>query len=149
MVVLLISTGLISICGKYLVDSIDHVVDHSPLRRTTVGLIILPIVGNAAELVSAIMFAARKQMDLAFAISIGSAIQIALFITPVVVILGWGMGRDMALQFSVFEAMTLIATTALFLSLVLDEKCSSLKGALLTAGYTIIALGTCFIPNPE
>ncbi|KAF2113140.1 Sodium/calcium exchanger protein-domain-containing protein [Lophiotrema nucula] len=143
------STGLISVCGKYLVESIDHVVDHTPLSRATVGLIVLPAVGNAAELVSAVMFASRKQMDLAFAISIGSAIQIALFVTPLVVILGWGMGVDMALQFSFFEAVTLIGTTVLFLSLVLDDKCSVLKGALLTAGYAIIAVGSYFVPNPE
>ncbi|KAF2259212.1 hypothetical protein CC78DRAFT_476170 [Lojkania enalia] len=132
------TTGLISFCGKYLVESIDHLVDHSPLS-TTIGLIILPIVGNAAELVSTMMFASRKQINLAFAISIGSAIQIALFVTPLVVILGWILGRDMALHVSIFEAISLIGSTVLFFSLAIDEKCSHRKGALLTTGYTIIA----------
>jgi Ca2+:H+ antiporter len=80
---LFVSTGLIALCAGHLVDTIDHFVDHSPISKTMIGLIILPIVGNTAELISGIMFAWRKQMDLAFAVSIGSAIQIALFVSNV------------------------------------------------------------------
>lgn len=137
-VALIISTSLIAISGGYLVDTIDHFVDHSPVSKTMIGLIILPVVGNAAELVSGIMFASRKQMDLAFAISIGSAIQIALFVTPLMVIAGWGMGRDMALHFTVFEALTLTTSTVLFAGIALDERCSLLKGVGLFAGYTVV-----------
>jgi Ca2+:H+ antiporter len=136
---LLVSTGLISVCGGILVESIDHFVDHSPLSKTMVGLIILPLVGNASELVSGIMFASRKQMDLAFAVSIGSAIQIGLFVTPLMVVIGWVLGLYMTLHFTVFEAVTLIASTALFCGLVLDDKSSMLKGVSLFAGYTVIA----------
>lgn len=138
-VALMVSTALISVCGSFLVDSIDHFVDHSPISKMMVGLIILPIVGNAAEIVSAIMFASRKQMDLAFAVSIGSAIQIALFVTPLMVVAGWILDRDMALHFTVFEAETLVASTVLFCCLCLDNRCSLLKGVSLFAGYTIIA----------
>jgi len=135
---LLTATGLIALCAGHLVDSIDHFVAHSPVSKTMIGLIILPIVGNTAELISGIMFAWRKQMDLAFAISIGSAIQIALFVAPLVVLLGWGMDREMSLQFTMFEAISLVASTALFFSLVFDDRCSGLKGACLVAGYTVI-----------
>ncbi|KAH7132384.1 Sodium/calcium exchanger protein-domain-containing protein [Dendryphion nanum] len=144
---LIVSTGLISLCGSSLVDTIDHFVDHSPISKTMVGLIILPIVGNAAELVSGIIFARRKQMDLAFAVSIGSAIQIALLVTPMMVIVGWGMGREMSLHFSVFEAVTLIASTVLFMCLILDDRCSALKGASLLAGYSIISITAYFVPG--
>lgn len=136
---LLLSTGLIAICSGYLVTSIDHFVDHSPLSKTTVGLIVIPIVGNAAELVSGIMFASRKQMDLAFAVAIGSAIQMALFVTPLIVLIGWGMGRDMSLHFTGFEATTLGMSSVLFLMLVFEDRCSFIKAACLCAGYTIIA----------
>jgi Ca2+:H+ antiporter len=135
---LVISTGLISVCGGYLVTSIDHFVDHTPISKTMIGLVILPLVGNAAELVSGIMFASRKQTDLAFAVAIGSAIQIALFVTPLVVLIGWGIGREMMLNFTGFEAATLVASSVLFLMLVFDHRCSILKGACLCAGYTII-----------
>lgn len=137
-ILLMISTGLISICGDLLVNSIDHFVDQSPLSKTMVGLILLPIVGNAAELVSSILFATRRQIDLAFAVSIGSALQIALFVTPLMVFFGWALKRDFALHFSVFEAVTLVASTVLFTGLVIEERCSALKGVCLCAGYTII-----------
>lgn len=135
---IVLTTCLISISGELLVSSIDHLVEHSPISKTMLGLIILPIVGNASELISGIMFAYRKQMDLAFAVCIGSAIQMALFVAPAVVLLGWTMGREMSLHFSMFEAITLVASTVLFFSLIFDERCSSLKGACLLAGYMII-----------
>jgi Ca2+:H+ antiporter len=139
LLLLLISTFLISICAKYLVESIDPLVEHSGLSKTTIGLIVLPLLGNAAELISAIMFASRKQMDLAFAVSVGSAIQIAIFITPLMVMIGWGLHKDMALHFTSFEAITLVATTFLFGFMALDDRCSPMKAALLCAGYIIIA----------
>jgi Ca2+:H+ antiporter len=138
-VLLITSTGLISVCGEYLVSSVDHFVSHTPISKTMVGLIILPIVGNAAELVSSIMFASRKQIDLAFAVSIGSAIQIALFVTPLIVLIGWAMDRDMSLNLTAFESVTLCASSMLFLVLVFEDRCSVLKGVCLCAGYTVIA----------
>lgn len=132
------STGLISVCGGYLVTSIDHFVEHTPISKTMIGLAILPLVGNAAELVSGIMFASRKQTDLAFTVANGSAIQIALFVTPLVVLIGWGIDRDMTLSFTRFEAATLTASSVLFLMLIFDNRCSIVKGACLCAGYTII-----------
>ena len=138
-ILLFVSTGLISICSENLVSRVDHLATHSPISKTMVGLIVLPIVGNAAELVSGIMFASRKQMDLAFAVSIGSAIQIALFVTPLVILIGWAIDRDMSLHFTPFESVTLAASSVLFLMLVLDNRCSILKGVCLCAGYIVIA----------
>lgn len=138
-ILLIASTALVSICSENLVSRVDHFVAHSPISKTMVGLIILPIVGNAAELVSGILFASRKQMDLAFAVSIGSAIQIALFVTPLVVLIAWGIDRDMSLHFTAFESVALAASSVLFLMLVFDSRCSVLKGVCLCAGYAIIA----------
>ncbi|KAF9692481.1 hypothetical protein EKO04_009659 [Ascochyta lentis] len=142
---LITSTGIISICSENLVSRVDHFVAHSPVSKTMVGLILLPIVGNAAELVSGIMFASRKQVDLAFAVSIGSAIQIALFVTPLIVLIGWGVDRDMSLHFTPFESITLVASSVLFLMLVFDNRCSVLKGVCLCAGYTVIAVASYFV----
>ena len=136
---LVVSTGLISVCSGYLVTSIDHFVDLAPISKTTTGLVVLPLVGNAAELVSGIMFASRKQTDLAFAVAVGSALQIALFVAPLIVLIAWGMGRDMALEFTEFEAAALAASACMFLMLAFDRRCSVLKGAWLCVGYTTIA----------
>lgn len=133
---LIASTTFISTCSENLVSCVDHFVAHSPISKTMVGLIILPIVGNAAELVSGILFASRKQMDLAFAVSIGSAIQIALFVTPLVVLIAWGIDRDMSLHFTAFESVALAASSVLFLMLLFDSRCSVLKRVCL---YAIIA----------
>lgn len=137
-ILLVVSTGLISVCGGYLVSSIDHFVDHSPISKTMVGLVILPIVGNVAEIIAGIMFSWRKQMDMAFAISIGSAIQIGLFVTPLVVLIGWALDREMTLHFTRFEAISLGASTVLFFLLIFDNRCSSVKGACLFSGYLMI-----------
>lgn len=138
-ILLIASTVLISVCSENLVSRVDHFVAHSPISKTTVGLVILPIVGNAAELISGIFFASRKQMDLAFAVSIGSAIQIALFVTPLIVLIAWGIDRDMSLQFTALESVALVASSVLFLTLVFDSRCSVLKGVCLCAGYAVIA----------
>ena len=138
-ILLVASTALISVCSENLVSRVDHFIAHSPISKTMVGLIILPIIGNAAELVSGILFASRKQMDLAFAVFIGSAIQIALFVTPLVVLIAWGIDRDMSLHFTPFESIALTASSVLFRVLVFDSRCSVLKGVFLCAGYTILA----------
>ncbi|KAF3044623.1 hypothetical protein E8E12_005325 [Didymella heteroderae] len=148
-ILLIASTALISACSENLVSRVDHFVAHSPISKTMVGLIILPIVGNAAELVSGILFASRKQMDLAFAVSIGSAIQIALFVTPLVVLIAWGIDRNMSLHFTAFESVALAASSVLFLMLVFDTRCSVLKGVCLCAGYAIIATASYFIIDAE
>lgn len=135
---LALSTGLISVCGSSLVDSIDHFASHVNVSKTMVGIIILPLVGNAAELVSGIMFASKRRMDLAFAVSIGSAIQIALFVAPLVVLIGWGMGRDFGFQFTRGEGVVLVGSVVMFAGLGWEGRCSVLKGTGLCAGYVVI-----------
>lgn len=97
--VLIVTTVLVSICADYLVDSIDSLVERAGLSRNFIGLILIPIVGNAAEHVTAVVVAIKNKMDLAMGVAIGSSIQISLFVTPFLVILGWIMHRPMDLHF--------------------------------------------------
>merc|ERR1712233_178296 len=92
-------TVLVAVCAEYLVDSIDSIVQTSGISKTFIGLILLPIVGNAAEHVTACVVAYKDKMDLAIGVAIGSSLQIALFVTPFLVILGWAMGQPMTLHF--------------------------------------------------
>lgn len=108
---LLGSTALVALCAEFMVDSINELVLRTPLSEAFVGLIILPIVGNAAEHVTAITVAAKNKMDLAIGVAIGSSIQIATFITPLVVIIGWIMDKKMTLYFTLFETVTLFVAT--------------------------------------
>lgn len=144
---LLISTGLVAVCAEFMVDSISAVVSgNSGLSETFIGLIILPIVGNAAEHVTAVTVASKNKMDLAIGVAVGSSIQIALFVTPFVVLLGWCMGKDMTLYFTLFETVSLFVSAFIVNFLVLDGRSNYLEGALLCAAYVIIAVAAFFYP---
>ncbi|KAK0371830.1 calcium/proton exchanger [Colletotrichum melonis] len=146
---LLFSTALVAVCAEFLVDSINEVVKTSPLGEIFIGLIILPIVGNAAEHVTAVTVAMKNKMDLAIGVAVGSSIQIALFITPIVVIIGWAMDRDMSLYFTLFETVCLFVSAFIVNFLVLDGRSNYLEGALLCATYIIIAVVAFFYPNSD
>jgi Ca2+:H+ antiporter len=144
---LLASTGLVAACAEFLVDSIDYLVQNSGISQAFVGLIILPIVGNAAEHVTAVTMASKNKMDLAINVALGSSIQIALFVTPVIVLLGWALETDMSLYFSLFETISLFASAFIVNFLLIDGRSNYLEGALLMAAYVIIALAAFFYPT--
>lgn len=146
-VMLLISTALVAVCAEFMVDSINAVVETGSVGETFIGLIILPIVGNAAEHVTAVTVAMKNKMDLAIGVAVGSSIQIALFVTPLVVILGWIIDRQMTLYFTLFETVSLFVSTFIVNFLVLDGRSNYLEGALLCATYIIIAVVAFFFPE--
>jgi Ca2+:H+ antiporter len=148
-VMLIITTALVAVCAEFLVDAIPEMVEHSAVSQAFIGLIILPIVGNAAEHVTAVTVATKNKMDLAIGIAVGSSIQIALFVTPVVVILGWCMDKQMSLYFNLFETVSLFVTVFVINFLILDGKSNYLEGVLLIAAYVIIAVAAFFYPDPE
>lgn len=98
-IVLVVVTLIISVCADYMVDSIDALVATGKISKTFIGLILIPIVGNAAEHVTACVVAVKNKMDLAMGVAIGSSIQIALLVTPALVMLGWAIGQPMTLHF--------------------------------------------------
>jgi Ca2+:H+ antiporter len=147
---LLISTGLVAVCAEFMVDAINGVVSgNSGLSEAFIGLIILPIVGNAAEHVTAVTVASKNKMDLAIGVAVGSSIQIALFVTPFIVLLGWCMSKDMSLYFTLFETVSLFVSAFIVNFLVLDGRSNYLEGALLCAAYVIIAVAAFFYPQVE
>ncbi|KAK1142617.1 hypothetical protein N8T08_007421 [Aspergillus melleus] len=148
-VMLLVSTGLVAVCAEFLVDAIPLMVESSNVSEAFIGLIILPIVGNAAEHVTAVSVATKNKMDLSIGVSVGSSIQIAIFVTPLVVILGWCMDKDMSLYFTLFETICLFVTAFVVNFLVLDGRSNYLEGALLIAAYVIIAVGAFFYPGND
>ncbi|KAI9704024.1 MAG: hypothetical protein M1820_005645 [Bogoriella megaspora] len=146
-VMLLVSTGLVALCAEFLVDAIPEMTQSSSVSQAFIGLIILPIVGNAAEHVTAVTVAAKNKMDLAIGVAVGSSIQIALFVTPLVVLLGWILGKAMSLYFNLFETISLFVTAFVVNFLVLDGRSNYLEGSLLIAAYIIIALAAFFYPD--
>lgn len=148
-ILLLTSTGLVALCAEFMVDSINGLVESSTISEAFIGLIVLPIVGNAAEHVTAITVAMKNKMDLAIGVAVGSSIQIALFITPLTVILGWIMQKEMTLYFTLFETVCLFVSAFIANFLVLDGRSNYLEGALLCTTYVIIALAAFFYPNEK
>lgn len=148
-ILLLVSTGLVAVCAEFLVASINYLVENSNVSEAFIGLIILPIIGNAAEHVTAVTVASKNKMDLAIGVAVGSSIQIALFVTPVIVLLGWILSKDMSLYFSLFETISLFVSAFIVNFLVLDGRSNYLEGALLIAAYVIIALAAFFYPDSD
>ncbi|KUL86803.1 hypothetical protein ZTR_04849 [Talaromyces verruculosus] len=148
-VLLLVTTALVAVCAEFLVDSIDYLVSTTGVSEAFIGLIILPIVGNAAEHVTAVTVASKNKMDLAIGVALGSSIQIALFVTPVIVLLGWILNTEMSLYFSLFETVSLFASAFIVNYLMLDGRSNYLEGALLIAAYVIIAVSAYFYPPCE
>lgn len=146
-VLLLITTALVAVCAEFLVDSIDYLVSSTGVSEAFIGLIILPIVGNAAEHVTAVTVASKNKMDLAIGVALGSSIQIALFVTPIIVLLGWILNTSMSLYFNLFETVSLFASAFIVNYLVLDGRSNYLEGALLIASYVIIAVSAFFYPS--
>jgi Ca2+:H+ antiporter len=146
-ILLLVTTALVAVCAEFLVDSIDYLVSTTGVSEAFIGLIILPIVGNAAEHVTAVTVASKNKMDLAIGVALGSSIQIALFVTPVIVLLGWILDTEMSLYFSLFETVSLFASAFIVNYLMLDGRSNYLEGALLIAAYVIIAVSAYFYPS--
>jgi Ca2+:H+ antiporter len=145
--VLVLVTVLVAVCAEYLVGSIEGIVESSGISKTFIGLILIPIVGNAAEHVTAIVVAMKNKMDLAIGVAIGSSMQIALLVTPFLVILGWIIGQPMSLYFQTFETVVFFVSTYLTYYVVQDGKSNYLEGAMLLGIYIIIALSFYVYPD--
>ncbi|KAK7583479.1 hypothetical protein V3481_012767 [Fusarium oxysporum f. sp. vasinfectum] len=146
-VVLVAVTVFISFCADYLVGSIDSIAKDAHTSKSFIGLILIPIVGNAAEHATACVMAVRNKMDLATGVAIGSSIQIALLVTPLLVVLGWAINVPMGLNFNIFETVIFAVSVLVVMATVQDGKSNYLEGAMLVGLYIIIALTFWAIPT--
>ncbi|THC99366.1 hypothetical protein EYZ11_001178 [Aspergillus tanneri] len=140
-----ISTAFVALCAEFMVDSIHALTERGNVSETFVGLILLPIVGNAAEHATAVTVACKDKMDLAIGVAVGSSMQIALLVLPLIIVLGWCMGKDeMTLYFDAFQVILLFVSVLLVNYLIADGKSHWLEGVLLMMMYLIIALASCW-----
>ena len=141
--VLIISSGVMSMNAEFLVSTIDQITHEGHLSEAMIGLIILPIVGNMAEYITVVTVAVREKLDLAVAVSVGSSIQIALCVAPLTVLAGWILEKDLFLTFNFFEMATLVGTVLLVNIIILTESAggstsNALRGGLVCGCYAII-----------
>ncbi|KHO01795.1 calcium/proton exchanger [Metarhizium album ARSEF 1941] len=146
-IVLVVVTVLVAICADYLVGSIDDIVEKANISKAFIGLVLIPIVGNAAEHVTAVVVALRDKMDLAMGVAIGSSIQIALGVTPFLVIVGWIIGQPMSLHFETFQTVSFAVSVLVVTYTVQDGKSNYLEGAMLLGLYIIIAVAFYATPS--
>ncbi|KAG8909242.1 hypothetical protein FRC01_007059, partial [Tulasnella sp. 417] len=114
-----------------------------------VGLILLPIVGNAAEHLTAVTVSVKDKLDLSIGVAVGSSIQISLLVIPFIVILGWIIGKPLTLLFDPFEAVVLFLTVITVNYVVADGQSNWLEGMILMCLYVVIAVALWFYPGND
>ncbi|GAA5888111.1 hypothetical protein JCM5296_005436 [Sporobolomyces johnsonii] len=146
-VLLLVVTALTGVTAEFLVSSIDGLTATGNVSEEFVALILLPVVGNAAEHVTAITVATKNKLDLSLAVAVGSSIQIALFVVPVLVLLGWCIGQPLDLFFDPFETLLLFLCICGVNWAIADGRTNWLEGLTLMIVYLIISLTVWYYPG--
>jgi len=136
--VLVVATVLIAIESEFLVSGIEPITKNLGLSEFFVGIILIPIIGNAAEHSTAIVMAMKNKMDVALEIAIGSSLQIILFVTPVLIFLSL-LFTPMSIEFNEFELIALIVAVIIANRVSNDGESNWLEGVQLLAVYLIVA----------
>ena len=147
-IVLVVATVLVAIVSELLVGSVEAARKQLGLTETFVGVIIVAIIGNAAEHSTAITVAFKNKMDLSLGIAIGSSVQVALFVTPVLVFASVLLGNPMNLEFSLPEVAAVVLSVWILSEISGDGECNWLEGVQLLSVYLIIAILFFFLPEP-
>jgi Ca2+:H+ antiporter len=147
--VLLGATLLVAIESELLVGALEEATTQLGLTELFTGVIILPIIGNAAEHTTAVTVAIKNKMDLSVSVAVGSSLQIALFVAPILVLAGWAMGQPMDLNFNPFELVAVAVAVLIANSISSDGRSNWLEGTLLLATYAVLALAFFFHPIVE
>ncbi len=138
--VLLMAAILLAVLSEILVSSIQAFIDAFGLSAFFVGVVLVPTIGNLAEHLVAVQLAAKDKMEFAMAVSYGSSLQVALFVAPVLVIVGALLGRPMDLVFTPLEVAAVAAAVGISALIALDGESNWLEGALLMIVYGILAI---------
>jgi Ca2+:H+ antiporter len=139
-ILLVASTVGVVFLSEMLVGAVEHVVETAHISEFFLGIILIPIVGNAAEHFVAVQVAHRNKMDLSVEIAISSSLQIALFVAPLLVFVSLLLGHPLTLVFNNFELISLGAAILITVLVAGDGESNWLEGVALTAVYLILAL---------
>ncbi|PSB43633.1 calcium/proton exchanger [Cyanosarcina cf. burmensis CCALA 770] len=144
--VLLGATILVAVESELLVDALEVATSQLGLTALFTGVVLVPIIGNAAEHATAVTVAMKNKMDLSVSVALGSSLQIALFVAPVLVITGWVLGQPMDLNFNPFELVAVAVSVLIANSISSDGRSNWLEGTLLLAAYAVLGLAFYFHP---
>jgi Ca2+:H+ antiporter len=145
--VLLAATAAIAWVSEILVGSVEETAEHLGMTDVFIGVIVVAVIGNAAEHSSAILMAARNRMDLALGIAVGSSIQIALFVAPVLVLISYLVAPSpMDLVFTGAEVLAVGLAVAITAQIAGDGRSNWLEGVLLLTVYLILGVVFFYLP---
>ncbi|SBT39316.1 cation/H+ antiporter, putative [Plasmodium ovale wallikeri] len=137
---LILITILVSIHSEYLINTIEAVIKYYNISENFIGVILLPVVGNATEHLTAVTVAMKNKVDLTMGVAVGSSAQIALFVVPVTVLFGWILNQPMTLAFSPLSSVILVISVIVTMAIVQDGESNWLEGVLLITAYLIVGV---------
>ena len=139
-IVLVAATIVVAYMSEMLVGVIEHVAEAAHLSEFFIGVILIPVIGNAAEHLTAVSVAGKDKMDLALNIAVGSSTQIALFVAPLLVFISLAIGHPMQLIFNELEVVSVTVAVFILDNIVRDGESHWMEGILLVVSYFIIAI---------
>lgn len=145
--VLLGATICVAVMSEFLVGSVEAAREKFGLSEVFVGVIVVAIVGNAAEHSTAVLMALKNKMDLSIGIAVGSSLQIALFVAPVLVFVSYAFGHPMNLEFTMTEVVAVIVTVLVAGQISGDGESNWLEGVQLLSVYLILGVLFYFLPH--
>jgi len=145
--ILAVSVAAIAVFSEFLVGAVEPVTEQLGFSTFFVGIILIPIIGNVAEHVVAVEVAMKNHMELSLNIALGSSLQIALFVAPLLVLISPLLGNPFVLEFNTFELIALISASVIGALVAIDGKSNWLEGAMLLAVYLILGIAFFFLPN--
>jgi Ca2+:H+ antiporter len=146
-VVLIVATLLVAWMSEILVGAVEHTSHVLGMNSIFIGVVVVAIVGNAAEHSTAVLVAMKNQMDLAVGIALGSALQIALFVAPVLVFASYLRPEPMDLRFTSLEVLAVVIGVLIARMVAEDGESNWLEGLMLLVVYAILALAFFFLPE--
>src|SRR5262249_16369994 len=139
-------TGLIAVLSEFLVGAIEHTAQRLGMSDVFIGVFVVAIVGNAAEHSTAVLVALKNKIDLAVNIAVGSSLQVALLVDPVLVFVRYGFGKPLDLLFTTFEIAAIALSVAVVNFIASDGESNWMEGVLLISVYAILGMAFYTLP---
>jgi len=146
---LAVITVFISLLSEYMVDALEGAAAGWGVPDLFLGTIIIPIVGNAAEHAAAIIFAVKNKMELSLGIAVGSAVQIGMFVVPLLVVVAWAVDIELSLNMGAFETAALLLTIMLVGFTISNGESNWLQGVILVVAYACLSAAFFVHVDPE
>lgn len=144
-IILLSAAFFVAIESEMLVDTIEFVTKSYGLPEVFMGIILIPLLGNVAENVSAVLMAVKNKVDICIEIAVGSSIQIALFVAPLLILSSFILGNPMIYVYDMFEVVAILAAIGLSLFIFQDGRTNWLEGVVLLGCYVLLGVAFFFI----